>query len=84
MRLIPVLAIALLVKSVNDDNKIMLYISFAIFPLMGIFITPNVIIYAIKDSKKDESKFLSKMNRLDKRFVITEDKERYHLKILFA
>ena len=74
----PIAIIILMIMSDATQDNFYHVINIAIYPILGIIASPNIIMHAIKNNKEENEEFYSKKEYLDKHYTIIDDIDKYY------
>ena len=74
----PIVTVVLMIMADAQQNDFYSVMSIAIYPILGIITSPNVIMYAIKNNKEENEEFYSKKEYLDKHYTVIDDIDKYY------
>lgn len=64
----PIIIVILMIIADSRQDNLYYAISIAIYPILGIVASPNIILHAIKNNKEEDEEFYSKKNILRSKF----------------
>ena len=74
----PIITVILMIIADSRQDNFYYAISIAICPMLGIIASPNIIMYAIKNSKKEDEDFYSKKEYLDANYTVIDNIDKYY------
>lgn len=74
----PIIIVILMIIADSRQDNFYYAISIAIYPILGIVASPNIILHAIKNNKEEDEEFYSKKKYLDSHYTVIDNVDKYY------
>ena len=74
----PIIIVILMIISDSRQDNFYYAISIAIYPILGIVASPNIILHAIKNNKEEDEEFYFQKKYLDSHYTVIDNVDKYY------